>query len=134
MRVVIDTNVLVSGLLRPYGPPGRVVRLTAAGELVPCYDARVLLEYGEVLGRKRFGFHPERVETLLAHIAAGGVRVRGVTPLAIPLPDPDDEIFLEVAIAGAAEVLVTGNLKHFPEPARAGVTVLAPAELVDLLR
>ena len=48
MKVVLDTNVLVSGLLNPYGPPGRIVQLAAAGELQLCLDARILAEYREV--------------------------------------------------------------------------------------
>jgi predicted nucleic acid-binding protein len=47
MRIVVDTNVLVSGLLSPFGPPGVIVSLTAAGRLSLCYDARILAEYAE---------------------------------------------------------------------------------------
>ncbi|MBM3277488.1 MAG: PIN domain-containing protein [Candidatus Handelsmanbacteria bacterium] len=45
MRVVLDTNVLVSGLLSPYGPPVELVRLVAMGVLQVCYEARILAEY-----------------------------------------------------------------------------------------
>lgn len=134
MRIVLDTNVLVSGLLRPFGAPGRLVRLIPTGDLVPCFDARILLEYREVLARDKFGFDTERVEALLVQVASSGSRVQGAAPLAIPLPDPDDEVFLEVAVTAGAEALVTGNLRHFPEPARAGIEVLSPAELVGRLR
>ena len=52
MRVVLDTNVLVSGLLSPYGSPGEIVRRLAAGELTPCLEVRILVEYREVLLRR----------------------------------------------------------------------------------
>jgi len=49
MKIVLDTNVLVSGLLQPFGPSGQIVRLVASGEVVLCHDPRILTEYGEVL-------------------------------------------------------------------------------------
>lgn len=67
MKVVLDTNVLVSGLLQPFGLSGQIVSLVASGELVLCHDARILAEYREVLLREKFRFDPERIEA-----AAGG--------------------------------------------------------------
>ena len=48
-------------------------------------------------------------------------------------PDEDDVVFLEVALQTSARVVVTGNLKHFPEKARAGVKVVSPREFLDVL-
>lgn len=88
--LVLDTNVLITALLNPHGPP--------------------------------------------AAILADGVSVAPV-PLRVRLPDPDDEPFLEAAIAaGPATVLVTGNLGHFPAQARQGVQVLTPREWLDRWR
>ncbi|MDP6116974.1 MAG: putative toxin-antitoxin system toxin component, PIN family [Planctomycetota bacterium] len=130
MRVVLDTNVLVSGLLSPFGPPAEIVRLVAVGKLKLCYDARILAEYREVLARPRFGFDSGKVDDLLEQISSEGELVTA-TPLSRHLPDPDDEPFLEVACGTAAECLVTGNLKHFPVRRRQGMTVLSPREFVD---
>ena len=130
MRVVIDTNVLVSGLLSPFGPPGAIVGLITAGSLCPCHDARVLAEYNDVLRRPAFPFAEEEVAALMAQIRAGGELV-AAKPLPLPLPDPDDEPFLEVAAAAMAEFLVTGNLKHFPRDRRQGVCVVSPREFLD---
>lgn len=133
MKVVLDTNVLVSGLLQPLGPSGQIVRLVAGGELVLCHDPRILDEYAEVLQRVKFRFDPERVATFLEQIRADGIPV-AARPLATRLPDPDDEAFLEVALAGGARYLVTGNLKHYPAEAREGVDVLAPRAFIDVYR
>ena len=133
MKIVLDTNILVSGLLQPFGPSGQIVRLVAAGELVLCHDSRILAEYWEVLLRKKFRFDPERVEILMEEIRAGGIPV-AARPLAIRLPDPDDEPFLEVALAGGAQCLVTGNIKHYPADARHGVEVLSPRSFIELYR
>ena len=55
MRIVIDTNVLIAGLLSPYGPSAEVVRMTVE-KMQFCYDTRILLEYKETLSRKKFSF------------------------------------------------------------------------------
>jgi putative PIN family toxin of toxin-antitoxin system len=133
MKIVLDTNVVVSGLLQPFGPSGQIVRLVASGELVLCLDPRILAEYQEVLLRKKFGFDPERVDTLLEEIRASGIPV-AARPLAIRLPDADDEPFLEAALAGGARFLVTGNVKHYPAEACSGAEVLSPRSFIELYR
>ena len=130
MRIVVDTNVLVSGLLSPFGPPGTILGLIAAGRLSLCYDPRILAEYGEVLRRPRFSFVEEDVSTLLLQIEAGG-ELTSPMPLPVRLPDPLDEPFLEVAADALADYLVTGNVRHFPARARQGVRVVSPREFVE---
>ena len=56
MRIVLDTNVLVSALLSPHGAPAAVLQLVVTGRVVLCFDARVLSEYREVLRREKFDF------------------------------------------------------------------------------
>jgi uncharacterized protein len=133
LRVVLDTNVLVSGLLSPYGPPGEIARLVSSGSVVLCLDARILAEYEAVLSRPRFAFDPDAVAALLDYIDFRG-EVVAAPPLAKRLPDPDDEPFLEVAVASRADCLITGNVRHFPAPGRAGATVLTPAEFLEVYR
>ena len=133
MKIVLDTNVLVSGLLQSFGPAGQILRLVAVGDLVLGYDSRILAEYRDVLLREKFRFDPERMNALLEEIRAAGTLV-SARPLAVRLPDPDDEPFLEVALACEARCLVTGNGKHYPAKARHGVEVLTPRELIELYR
>lgn len=133
MKIVLDTNVLVSGLLQPFVPSGQIVRLVASGDLVLCHDPRVLAEYQEVLLRKKFSFDPERVEILLEEIRAGGIPI-AARPLTTRLPDFDDEPFLEIALTSEAQYLVTGNVKHYPVEARSGVEVLSPRSFIELYR
>lgn len=130
---MLDTNVLVSGLLSPYGNPAEIVRLVVSGTLTLCVDARILVEYAQVLERPKFGFAKRKVEAIVDHIAAEGIHV-APDPLSQRLPDQDDEPFLEVALAGQAACLVTANLAHFPAAARAGATVLSPTEFLQHLR
>ena len=129
MRVVIDTNVLASGLLNPFGAPGRVVDRLLAGALVLLFDDRILAEYPEVLRRPRFGFDRADLDALLEYIETSGEPVIAM-PLAITLSDPDDVPFPEVAEAGVAERLVTGNGRRFlPISGTHAVPVVGPADL-----
>ena len=129
MKVVLDTNVLVSGLLTPFAPPGEIVRLVVAGRLRLCLDARLMAEYVAVLHRPKFHFDVDAVATLLNFLMHTGHFVAAET-LPHLLPDPDDQPFLEVALAGQADCLITGNQRHFPAALCQGQRVLAPAEFI----
>lgn len=129
MRIVLDTNVLVAGLLNPDGSPGRVVDLFLAGELTLLVDDRILAEYRDVLRRPKFGFDHADVADLLDHVEASSVRVMA-SPLGISLPDKGDLPFVEVGFAGEAECLVTGNVRDFKLPDKAPMRVETPAEFV----
>ncbi len=133
MRVVLDTNVLVSGLLSAAGPPAWIVEAVLAGELELALDMAIRQEYEDVLRRPEFRFSPEIVDDLLAAIDQLSFLVAAAPPCPVPLPDPDDEPFLAVAAAAGCR-LVSGNVRHFPPRSRGGVSVLTPRELVDRLR
>lgn len=133
MRVVVDTNVLVSGLLVPPSPPGQTVRLAVSGEISLPYDARILEEYREVLARPRLRIDAADAAILVRRIRELGIPV-SPPPWPMALPDPDDAMFLEVALAARAECLATGNLRHFPPEKRRGVRVLPPREFADFYR
>lgn len=126
MRVVIDTNVLVAGLLSAGGPPGWIVEAVLAGDLEPAFDGAIRQEYEEVLRRPEFRFPPACINDILAALDQFGFLVSA----AAPWPDRDDEPFLAVAKASAG-LLVTGNLRHFPPRVRGNVTVLSPREFVE---
>jgi uncharacterized protein len=130
MRVIIDTNVLVSGLLSPYGASAQIIRMTVAGSLDLLYDARIISEYREVLFRPKFSFEKSNVDTLIAFIEHYGIPI-AATPLSMHLPDVDDEPFLEVAISGKAECLITGNAAHYPMKSKHKMRVLTPRQFIN---
>lgn len=99
MKIVLDTNVLASGLLTPFGPSGAILRMVFSGELTLCLDARMLAEYRDVLHRPKFQFNKEHLQVLLDFIKQYGHFTAG-SPLHERLPDPADEPFLEVAVSG----------------------------------
>jgi putative PIN family toxin of toxin-antitoxin system len=125
MKIVLDTNVLVAGLLSPFGPCGEIVRMVSSGEVTLCFDALILVEYSEVMYRSKFGFDKEKVAALLNHIEHRGHTVAS-SPLRHSLPDPDDEPFLKVSLAEKAVCLVTGNASHFPAKLCQGRKILSP--------
>ena len=133
MKIVLDTNGLVAGLISPFGPCAAILRMISSGELTLCFDARILSEYSEVLSRSKFQFHMDRVIALLDHIEHRG-HIVASSPLSNSLPDPGDQPFLEVAAAGQAICLVTGNHAHFPPKLCQGVKVLSPSVFLTSYR
>lgn len=133
MKVVLDTNVIVSGLLTPFGTSGEIVHLVSSGKLVLQYNTRILLEYREVLCRPKFNFNKEQIDLLLDYIKEHG-QLASTTPLKNSLPDPDDESFLETAIGGKAECLITGNKGHYPRQFREGIKILSPSDFINFYR
>lgn len=124
---VLDTNVLVSGLLNPHGFPGRLIDSVLAGALRLTYDDRIENEYREVLARPKFGIALQFSELFSAELKnqdpIGAAPWKGN-----PLPDPDDLPFLEAALYATDQILVTGNTKHCPAAVRGDVTVLSPGQ------
>ncbi len=133
MRIVLDTNVLVSGVLNPHGAPGRIVELTLANAFVLLYDDRIFGEYREVLARPELGIEAGQLDTIVDHIMREG---EYVSPARLPvlLPDNTDLPFLEVAVTGRADALVTGNARHFKATrGRHSVTIASPADFLRRL-
>jgi len=127
MKIVLDTNIVVSGLLNSQGNPAQVLTLALAGAVQVCHDKRILAEYSEVLARPRFRFDPKRVREVLTKIENDGLAIDASRQIDLDLPDPDDEPFLAVALAGSADFLVTGNISDYPPDRRRGCAVVTPA-------
>ena len=133
MRIVLDTNVLVSGLLNPDGPPGRIVDLILDGRLQVLYDDRILGEYLDVLERPRLAILPEQARAIITYLRLAGERITAQPLPTSTLPDPDDLMFAEIAITGKADALVSGNIRHYSGLDQYGVRVLSPLELLQSL-
>jgi len=130
MNLVIDMNIIVAGLLTPFGNSAEILRLFANRKLTICYDSRILTEYYEVLKRPKFDFDKEKISSILKEIELSGELIIGI-PLKESLPDPDDNMFLEVALAGNVECIITGNLNHFPQNSCFGIPIFSPSEFVN---
>lgn len=112
MKIVLDTNVLVAGILNPYGIPANILNLILNEDITLCYDDRIISEYRNVLKREKFGLDHESVDILIEEIEYLGEHCIP-KPLGITLIDPDDLMFYEVLESSHAQHLVTGNIRHF---------------------
>jgi uncharacterized protein len=130
MIVVIDTNVVVSGIFHPYGKPAAILRLVAAGKIQLAYDLRITNEYRSVLRRPHFNFSREQIDAFMSQVEQEGVLV-SADPLPFRLPDQSAEPFLEAALSAKATVLITGNKRHFPKKRYNGVKIVSPAEFLS---
>lgn len=131
MNVVIDTNVLVSGLLTRGGTCSRILDLLVEGQCKLFVDDRILAEYQRVCLSPRLHLDSAAVEIFLQFVSKTAAKVAAI-PLQIDLPDKDDLPFLEVATAARA-ILITGNAKHFPKPLMGAVEVMSSREFLDML-
>jgi putative PIN family toxin of toxin-antitoxin system len=124
---VLDTNVIVSAGIAPAGAPAKLLfDWVLKGKVQVAISPAVVAEYREVVRRpkfRRYGFPPLWLEFLIEE----SLSLPDPESWLQPSPDPKDSPFLALAHAAGAW-LVTGNLKHFPEAARNGVTVLSPAD------
>jgi putative PIN family toxin of toxin-antitoxin system len=131
LKIVLDTNVLVSALLRPDSIPARVLDLILSRHIALTLDHRIFNEYQEVLLRPEFMLPRNYVDDLLEFVWRSGEKVQATT-LPIRLPDPNDVMFIEVAVSALADALVTGNLRHFPSSQRHGVHMLSPRQFLEV--
>lgn len=128
---VIDTNVLVSALLKWDSVPGNVLQFTITGVVTPVLNEDILREYREVLLRKKFHFPESVVDAILDNLAAHAVFINE-EKLDVNLPDPKDVVFYEVVMEERKKqdaFLVTGNLKHFPVER----FIVTPRQFLDIL-
>jgi putative PIN family toxin of toxin-antitoxin system len=130
IRVVIDTNVIVSGLLSPAGNEALILLAIHRGLVRPCVSAEVIEEYAEVLARPKFAFPTGEIAAAIAMFRDNGELVAPQEPAPV-LPDPDDARFLHCAEVARAEYLVTGNKRHFPQEACGSVRVVSAGELLS---
>lgn len=126
MLAVIDTNILVSALWRPAGNSYTILSNVIAGRIIPCYDARIMEEYTEVLLRPKFGFFREQMNAILDVFAIDGISVIPASLPNVSMGDPDDLPFYEVARFCNAS-LITGNIKDYPSDP----LVVTPAEFCN---
>ena len=130
IRVVPDTNINVSALLHPLGPPAAVLLPVAGGAVQLCVSGNVYAEYEEVIRRPRLA-RDEEVITALQAVREKGLWVRPTERIRA-CSDPDPNIFLECAQAARADCLATGNLKHFPHSWESTL-IVTPRRFPDLL-
>jgi len=132
IRVVIDTNVVVSANLVDEGPSAAVLSLAIDKKIRMYVSAAVLAEYEEVLHRPRLKFAPKRIEDSLADIRDAAELVQPIRNIKEIKRDEPDNRFLECADAAGAEYIITGNIKHFPRVFE-NIQIVTPPQFLQLI-
>lgn len=128
---VIDTNVLISAMLKWNSVPGNVLEFTFSGTIIPVLNEHIVREYRDVLSRPKFKFPKDIIDTIVSEIERLGIYI-DAPELEVELPDPKDRVFYEVVMEERNTedaYLVTGNLKHFPEEP----FVVTPRQMIDII-
>ena len=133
MRVVIDTGVLVSGLIRPAGTTGQVLQAMRDGKFTALYSNETIMEIIDVLGRDKFRlkYHilPDDISALINLIRLRGEVVIPKQRVA-DCRDPKDDKFLDVALSGDADCLVSRDLDLISMNPYRSILLTTPAEFV----
>jgi putative PIN family toxin of toxin-antitoxin system len=129
---VLDTNVLVSALISPFGNEARTLDAVQHARVQPCFSPEMLEEYAEVLARPKFGFAPDEIDGLIGLLQSRGLLFRPL-PATAASPDPADDDFIACALAAEANYIVTGNKRHFPPDACGQSKVVSARELLEHL-
>jgi putative PIN family toxin of toxin-antitoxin system len=139
LRVVLDTDVIVTALRSATGGSNAVLREGAHGRLTPLVTPALFLEYEAVLKRPEqrlaHGLGLRDIDGFLAALASGCEAVEVSFQWRPQLSDPNDEMVLETAVNGRADALITHNVRDFAKgAAKFGLRVLRPGELLKELR
>lgn len=132
MRVVVDTNVLVSALLKADGSPAKIVSLWQAGEVDLVVSDEVISEVGRVLGYKRIRTRvtQEDAERFLDLLREAAVVVTDYEKVTVVIDDPDDDKFLALAISSGARYIISGDSHLLSIGTYQGVEILTPADFL----
>ena len=135
-RVVLDTSILVRALIKPSGSVGPVLEALRDGRYLALYSDPILEEIVDVLTRPRmrdkYGITDDDVETLLRLILLRGEALQPANSLSI-CRDAKDDKFLEVAVEGGADVIVTGDNDLLVLDPCEGIPIISSAEFLRRL-
>ena len=128
LKIVVDTNIVISAALSPSGNCAKTIGIIAGNEQIQLlYNEEILFEYEEVLSRKHLEVTDKIQKGIIESIKKVGIKLNPPNPSKISLPDESDRIFYDAALSAGA-ILITGNKKHYP----AECFIILPAEFLKL--
>ena len=127
MRIVIDTNVLISAALSPAGCPAQIISLWEEKVFEVLVSKPILAEFRRVFHYPHLPFPPEKISTSLRLIQHIAVLVEPVEELAVVSADPHDDTFIACAVTGHAAYLVSGDEHLLVLKEYRGIPILSPA-------
>jgi len=131
--VVLDTNVLEAAMRSRRGASFAVVSRLGSGDFDVAISVPLVLEYEDVLLREavEFGRSAGSVQDLIDYVCRIGKRQEIFFLWRPWLPDPDDDMLLELAVAAGCEAIVTHNRRDFRSVSQFGIAVVSPAQFVN---
>ena len=138
LKIVVDTNVVVSALLKPGSKPELVLMLLFDEEhkiCQLCLSDEILTEYHRVLGYGKFREYLDenKVRKFLSQLEKHSARMTPRVPAGVLKDDPSDNKFLECSLEAKADFLITGNIKHFPFTKFHHTRVVTPTKFLDII-
>ena len=134
LRIVVDTNVVVSALLKPQSNPALILSLFIQGDCTVCLSKEIFTEYEEVLARDKFkGLDEAEVKKLLSIFTRRALWVVPKVLIYDVAKEPADNAFLECALEAKADFLITGNIHHFPVKEFHHTHIVTPSEFLNLM-
>lgn len=138
MRIVVDTNVLVSAFFNKQSIPRKIINLQQTGQYRMVVSEEILTEYHRVLTEPdiltRHRLLPLRIETYLKLMRRASIVVTPTTHVSVIKDDPDDDKFLTCALAGNAEYIVSGDRHLLDLRLYKGIHILAPSAFLLLVQ
>jgi putative PIN family toxin of toxin-antitoxin system len=127
MKIVLDTDIIVSAFINPKGTPGEILSLILAKKITLCYDNKIFSEYMAVLKKSKISFDTIHVDAFLDFIKENGEYIIA-EPQRIKFIDEDDKMFYDVYKSSDANYIITGNKKHFPKEKN----IITPRDYIEL--
>ena len=131
LKIVFDTNIIVSALLNKKGLPALLVALAIEnGKLQLFYSPALMAEYERVLKREKFDFDPKDTKEILSKIKRAGIEVLPKKTITLITEDPEDNRILEAGEEAQADYIITGDKSHFPFDKITKPFIVTPREFV----
>ena len=128
---VIDTNVIVSSILKRDSNPGLIVDFVTAGIIIPLLNQEIINEYLEVLTRNKFNFDDFTIQSTINIIKSNAIYLEREQTIE-DFIDKSDIVFFEIMMSARSTMdayLVTGNIKHYPVRSY----VVTPAQMIEII-
>ena len=131
-RVVLDTNIIIAAFRSRRGWSYRLLEVLDAGKFEICLSVPVMLEYEEVSKRlaDRNALPADHIDNVLNRLSEIAHRTKVHFRWSTHLPDPDDDMILEAAVAGGCQYIVTFNVRHFRAASEFGLRVRTPRQFL----
>ena len=128
---VIDTNVIVSSMLKNQSTPGQIIRLVTQNTIIPLLNEEILQEYIEVITRNKFHFSKTLIENTINLIKSKAIYLQREQTLE-QFIDKEDIVFFEIVLSARSTMdayLITGNMKHYPIRSY----VVTPTQMLEII-